>query len=117
MNQDYLDLAREVMDRQIVDSNNLPCGKVDEIEVTGGVGQLKIKALLVGGEARSGRLPSLLRMLVQKFFPSKTVRVPWSEVSIITHQIKLKSTARKLGLDRAERKAAALLTRLPGANL
>jgi sporulation protein YlmC with PRC-barrel domain len=117
MNQDYLDLAREVLDRQIVDANNLPCGKVDDIEIAGGAGELKIKALLVGGDARAGRVPEILRTLVQKIFGSKTVRVPWSEVSIITHQIKLKSTARELKLDRAERKPAAFISKLPGAGL
>lgn len=117
MKQDYLDLAREVLDRQIVDANNVPCGKVDEIEVTGGAGQLKVRALLVGGEARDGRLPSWLRFLVQKLHSEKTVRVPWSEVSIITHQIKLKSTARELGLDKSERRAVKLLKKLPGSGL
>ncbi len=117
MQQDYLDLAREVLDRQIIDANQVPCGKVDDIEVKGGAGELKITSILVGGEARSERAPGLVRWLVRILLGTKMVRVPWSEVSIITHHVKLKSTAHELGLDRAERRASSLVQKIPGAGL
>lgn len=116
MTQDYLDMGRQVLDRQLVDANNVPCGRVDDIELEGGAGsELKIKALLVGNGAASNRLPELFKALSQKIFGQRVIRVPWSEVSIITDHIKLKSRADELGLGEAESPATKLISKLPGA--
>ena len=32
MNGEYLDMARQVLDRQVIDCNHMLCGKVDDIE-------------------------------------------------------------------------------------
>ena len=116
MTQGYLDMARQVLDRQLVDANNVPCGRVDDIELEGGAGsELKITALLVGNGAASNRLPELWKALSQKIFGHRVVRVEWSEVSVITAHIKLKSKADELGLGEAKSPAKRFISRLPGA--
>jgi sporulation protein YlmC with PRC-barrel domain len=116
MTADYLDLSRQVLDRQLVDANNVPCGKVDDIEVEGGAsGELKIKALLVGNGAASDRLPQLCKAISRKIFGARVVRVPWSEVSVITDRIKLKSKADELGLGEAGSAAVKFIGKLPEA--
>jgi hypothetical protein len=116
MTQDYLDIARQVLDRQLFDANNVPCGKVDDIEVEGGAGgELKIKALLVGNGAASDRLPELCKYVSRKIFGARVVRVPWSEVSIITNHIKLASRAAELDLGEAGSLSSKIISKLPGA--
>jgi sporulation protein YlmC with PRC-barrel domain len=116
MMQDYLDIVRQVLDRQIVDANNVPCGKVDDVEVEGEAGgELKIKALLVGHGAASDRLPEICKAVSRKIFGARVVRVPWSEVSIITDHIKLKSRADELDLGEAGSIASKIVSKLPGA--
>ena len=83
MTQEFLDIARQVLDRQLVDSNNVPCGKVDDVEIEGRAGgELKIRALLVGNGAASDRLPELFKAISGALFGRRIVRVPWSEVSV-----------------------------------
>src|SRR5215216_2337802 len=98
MSQHYLDIARQVLDRQVIDANHILCGKVDDIEVEGKA-SLKITALLIGNGAASARLPELAKYISRKLFGRSVVRIPWSEVDVITHQIKLRSRASDLGLD------------------
>jgi hypothetical protein len=116
MSEDYLDIARQVLDRQLIDANNVPCGKVDDVEVEGGAGgALKVRALLVGNGAASDRLPELCKLISRKIFGGRVVRVPWSEVSIITDRIKLKSRADELGLGEAGSRASRFISKLPFA--
>jgi hypothetical protein len=114
MTRDHLDMARQVLDRQVVDANNVACGKVDDLEVEG-VRKLKITAILIGNGAASARLPELARYLSRRLFGTRVTRVPWSEVEVITHQIKLKSSAKELKLDQRKGKAYRFINKLPGA--
>src|SRR4051812_42706076 len=98
MSRDFLDMVREVLDRQVIDKNHILCGKVDDIEIEG-KDKPKVTAILIGNGAASERLPELFKTLSQKLFGKAVVRVPWSEVDVITHQIKLRSEAKELKLD------------------
>jgi sporulation protein YlmC with PRC-barrel domain len=109
MTPEYLDLSRQVLDRQVVDSNHFPCGRVDDIELDG----QKVTAILIGVGAASDRLPELAKWFVRLLFGKKMVRVPWSEVFVITHQIKLRSRAADLGLDERNGRIYDLISRLP----
>lgn len=114
MNQDFLDMARQVLDRQVVDANHFACGKVDDLEIEGGE-KLKITAILIGNGAASERLPELVKVISQKIFGRRTVRIPWSEVNVITDEVKLKSTAEELNLDERKGFAFKIVSRLPMA--
>jgi hypothetical protein len=114
MNQDYLDLSRQVLDRQVVDANHILCGKVDDLEIEGRTA-IKVTAILIGNGAASDRLPELAKYISRKFFGRRVVRVPWSEVDVITHQIKLKSRATDLGLDERRGTAFNIISALPSA--
>jgi sporulation protein YlmC with PRC-barrel domain len=114
MSRHYLDLARELLDRQIVDSNHMLCGKVDDVEIEGKE-TLKVVAILVGNRAASGRLPELAKRLSRGLFGSRLIRIPWSEVDVITHQVKLKSAAADFGLDERRGFAFKIISSLPGS--
>lgn len=113
--QEFLDVSQRVLDRQVVDVNNVECGKVDDLELEGGVGEIKITAILVGTGATSDRLPVLARALVPKIFGQDTIRIPWDQVMTITEQIKLKSEARTFGLDEERSTAFKIISVLPWA--
>jgi sporulation protein YlmC with PRC-barrel domain len=114
--QPYLDLSRQVLDRQVIDANNIECGKVDDLQIEGNVETgLVVKAILIGNRGSSERLPALLHWLNQKIFPHRLITVPWSEVLLINEQIKLKVNATDLGLDENQSWAVKIIGRLPGA--
>ena len=116
MREDFLDFVRQVLDHEVVDSNEVPCGMVDDLEVSGGPGgELKVTALLVGAGAWARRLPSAFEGLAARLFGTQQTRVPWSEVESVTERVKLRSEAEDLGLGRADRKASKLLENVPGA--
>jgi sporulation protein YlmC with PRC-barrel domain len=110
--EDHLDLCRQVLDRQVVDSNHYPCGKVDDIEIEGDK-TLRVVALLIGNGATSDRLPALPRAISRRLFGDRVVRVPWSDVDVITEEIKLRRSAMELGLDERTGFAHRLVSKLP----
>jgi hypothetical protein len=116
VSQDYLDMARQVLDRLVVDCNNVPCGRVDDLAIEGDPGtQLEIREILIGVGPASARLPELARVIIQKVFGKRRIAIPWSEVTVITDHIKLKSSASDLGLDEARSFAFTIISSLPGA--
>ena len=114
--QSYLDISRQLLDRQVTDVNNVPCGKVDDLELEGGIGtELKVIAILIGSRVAFDRLPALPRFLLQKMVPGKLIKISWSHVSEITTHIKLNTNASDFGLDESESIAFRFIRRLPGA--
>jgi sporulation protein YlmC with PRC-barrel domain len=110
----HLDLYRRVLDHALVDSDGLPCGTVDDIEVEGKPGEpLIVVALLVGPAAWAPRLPVLFAKLARLIAGSRLVRVPWSEVAKIGERITLRSSAVELGLGVTDRRAGRWLAPLP----
>jgi hypothetical protein len=115
MSAKYFDLVGQVLDHDLIDADDYPCGKADDVEIEGDPGKtLRVKAILVGPGAWLPRLPRFLAPIGKKLFGSKIVRVPWEEVEQIAPKIKLKSTASALGLGVADRKAARLMSKLIG---
>ena len=100
-------LVSELLDLPLYDSGGLYCGIVDDVELAGEPGKdLKLKALLVGPGAYSGRLPGWAMWLVQKIAGDRIVRVPIDKVASVGPVVKLKCAGAELGLDRSERRAA-----------
>jgi hypothetical protein len=114
--QDYLGLFHQVLDHEVVDANNIPCGMVDDLQLEGGPGgELRVTGLLIGPGVWSDRLPRLFCKLARLICGDDVKFVPWSEVLVITERVKLRSRAEDLGLDLAEKKASRLISRIPGA--
>ena len=107
---DRLDLVGQLRDLQIVDSDGVHCGIVDDVELAGKAGgALRVKALLVGPGGYARRLPRWSMALVRLVAGSACVHVPWQEVESITSVVKLRRRAAALGLNRGEGRAARLL--------
>jgi sporulation protein YlmC with PRC-barrel domain len=114
MSEHHLEFVRQVLDRQIVDSNHILCGKVDdlEIELQNGV---RVTALLTGNGAAAARLPELLRVISETFFGKRITRIPWSDIRVIKDVIQLDRTAEEFGLDERHGLLFRAISKLPGA--
>lgn len=118
---EYVDLYRQVLDHELLDADERPCGIVDDLEVEGGLLRdgtnepLRVTALLVGPGAWAPRLPALFARLAPRVFGDRCVRVPWSEVSVLGEHIKLRSRAAALGLSSADRRLGLIIAKLPGS--
>lgn len=112
MNDETLDLVRDVLDHEVVDADGVPCGMVDDVELEGRPGStLRIRALLLGVGVWSDRLPAPLGRLVRAVAGRGRIRIPWSEVAVTRDRIQLASTAAALRLDAEERRIAHWLRR------
>ena len=119
---EYVDIFRQVLDHALLDADDWLCGTVDDIEVEGGALRdgvrepLRITALLVGPGAWAPRLPALFERMVPALFGRACVRVPWTEVSELGEQIKLRSRAAALGLATMDRRLGLVVGKLPGSD-
>jgi sporulation protein YlmC with PRC-barrel domain len=112
----FLDIVRNVLDHEVVDVNDVPCGVVDDVELEGEPGgELRVTALLVGTGAWAERLPRVFEVVAKKIFGGQRTRVPWEEVWIVGERIKLKSRASEVKLGRADRTASGIVEKLPGS--
>lgn len=105
-------LVSELLDLPLLDNEGKYCGIVDDVEFTGAPGKpLKIKALLVGPGAYRGRLPSWAMTLVIMIVGDHVSRVPLDKVGTIGPAVRLKYTAKDLGIDKSESKAGRWIPR------
>ena len=108
-------LVRDVVDHEIVDAHQLPCGSVDDVELELDPRHgLRPVALLLGPGAWQRRLPPWLAALARWLAGSAEARVPWSEIAYIGERIALRRTAEELGLGSADRRLGRWIARIPG---
>jgi len=108
-----VDIALGILDHQLVDSDGVNCGKVDDLELTGLDGDSpEVVEILVGGNAWRPR--GLLGRLAARL-GGDAVHVPWSEVESVSSVVKLKRPAAELRLDRGDVRWARLVGKVPGS--
>ena len=116
MKEDEFDVGYRILDDDLVDSEGRRCGKVDDVEIAGHVGEpAHLRAIVAGPGAWPNRLPEFARGLATKLFAGAVVRVPWEAVGDITAVVELNQTARELRLGRGDDLARPLLEWLPGS--
>ena len=100
---DPVKLVSQLLDLPIVDKDGRWCGVVDDVEFEGAPGkEMRVKALLVGPGAYSGRMPGWLFWITRKIAGDRMVRLPPGEIADIGPVVKLKSTAQKVKLGHAD---------------
>jgi hypothetical protein len=96
-------LVADLLDLPLLDSEGVYCGIVDDVELEGAPGKpLKLKALLVGPGAYSGRMPRWAMWLVKKVAGDRVIRLPMEQVRSIVSAVNLEQPARDLGLQTSE---------------
>ena len=112
MNDETLDLVRDVLDHEVVDAEGVPCGMVDDLELEGSAGSpLRVRALLLGAGVWSDRLPRPLQQVARALAGHGRIRIPWTEVAVTPDRIRLRSTAAALGLDAQDRRISRWVER------
>jgi sporulation protein YlmC with PRC-barrel domain len=120
MMQDRLDLAYRLLDAQLIDVDGRRCGRVDDVELSGTVGEdLYVSALLTGHGLYPSRLPRRLQRLGRRVFGpgilGRTIlRVPWSAVEDVAVAVHLREAASELGLAAIDLELQRWIDRVPG---
>jgi sporulation protein YlmC with PRC-barrel domain len=108
-----VDIALGILDHQLVDSDGVNCGKVDDLELSGlDSGSPEVTEILVGGNA--WRTRGLLGRVAARL-AGDAVHVPWSEVESVSEVVKLKRPASELRLNRGDARWGQLVGKLPGS--
>jgi sporulation protein YlmC with PRC-barrel domain len=109
--QTPIELLRDLVDHELVDSTGTSCGQVDDVELSAdGSG---VTALLVGASVWSRRLPALAQVAIARLGLRGRVRVPVATIDAIEEVIRLNARASELGLGVQDRKVGKWLSRFP----
>ena len=114
MKAEPIDLVRDLLDRQVLDSAGEPCGMVDDVELARDGAGLRVVGLLVGVGAWGPRMPALLHPLVRALWGTRAVRVAWADIASIREAVRLARPAAELGLRFDDPRLQRFLERIPG---
>ena len=111
-----IDLGLQLVDHQLLDSEERRCGNADDLALEGGPGEkLEVVAILSGPgvwRARAG----LIGRLAAWIGGGSTIRIPWEEIDGVTSHVKLKKQATTLGLGRGDDRLRPFIENIPGAD-
>jgi hypothetical protein len=109
IHKDTIELGLELLDRQLLDSEGEPCGKVDDLELAyDGSGRPVVTALLVNPGALAPRLGwagHLVHAVWHRLHPDRSpspIRLGWEVVAKIDFAVHLTVHRREAGLTRSE---------------
>ena len=114
-----MDLVYRLLDDQLVDVDGRRCGRVDDLEFDGGLGDPpRLDAILSGSGLWHGRLPRPLRRAGERIFGTgiagrDVICVPWNQVDDITSVVCLRAKARELGLAQGDDRDALFVAKFP----
>jgi hypothetical protein len=111
-----LALVRDVLDKQLLDAEGRPFGKVDSIVLqVGADAPPRVLALELGAAPRLRRLPRWLRRPLGRLTARATAtRIPRAAVLAMAREIRVSVDATRTPAWRVEAWLARLLARIPG---
>jgi hypothetical protein len=122
---DAVDLALHVLDRQLIDSEGTPCGKVDDLELTVlQEGQAPVVthiltnpgALAPRIRGRTGKIMHALWRRFHESWPPRPVTIDWKLVGKADYAVHLTVQRGEAGLMRSEEWALhTIVEKIPGA--
>jgi sporulation protein YlmC with PRC-barrel domain len=110
-----IDIGLNVLDHQLLDRDGRRCGKVDDLAIEGGAGEVPEVIAILCGPGHWGQRAGWIGRLVGRIGGGRKVRVPWSEVAKLDSAIELKQGATELGLGRGDDRLRPYVDKIPGA--
>jgi sporulation protein YlmC with PRC-barrel domain len=111
-----IDLGLNLLDHQLLDSEDRRCGKVDDLALEGGPGEeLELVAILCGPGVWRSRA-GLIGRAAAWLGGGRRVRIPWDEVAGVGSHVKLRKRAEELGLGGGDDRLRPYLERIPGSD-
>jgi hypothetical protein len=96
---EQLDLAYRLLDLDLVDSEGIRCGKVDDLVLTGEPGEpTYVAAIRTGYGALPARFPRRLRSLARRLLGDNATDIPSRAVEDFDARVELNAPMRELGL-------------------
>ena len=104
MEHEQIDLAYRLLDLDLVDREGRRCGKVDDLEFSGGPGEtVYVAAVVTGTGALPARFIRPLRRFAARLFHGETTRIAWKTVGDVEAAVQLKRTAAQIGIATGDR--------------
>ncbi len=126
----YVDLGKHVLDRTILDRDDRPAGKADDIVLElaerpgGGPGPAEVVAIVTGPMALARNLPRPLAALARLAYrllglpDPRPVEIPWRRITSVDVVVHVDVAREELGLMAlAEAVDRRFIGRLPGAGV
>jgi sporulation protein YlmC with PRC-barrel domain len=110
-----IQLGRDLLDHQLIDSDGRRCGKVDDLAIEGGAGEKACVVAILCGPGVWPQRSGWVGRVAARLGGRRRVRVPWDEVAKIDSAVRLRQAAPPLGLGRGDDRARRLIEKLPGA--
>lgn len=109
-----IDLARGLLDHQIVDVDGRRCGKVDDLELRAEPGEpAVVTAILVGAPYWRDRIRGPIGRLLARTGGGH--RIPCERVATVRSAVELDCAATELRLGRGDDRARKWIERIPGS--
>ena len=109
-------LGLELLDRQLLDSEDRRCGNVDDLTLEGGPGEKLEVVAIFSGPGAWRRRAGLIGRFAAWIGGGRVVRIPWEEVAVVSAHVKLRKRADELGLGRGDERLRPFIERIPGAD-
>jgi hypothetical protein len=107
--REQIDLAYRLLDLDLVDSEGIRCGKVDDLVIEGEPGEpAYVVAIRTGIGALPARFMPRLRGMARRIFRGKTTDIGSRQVEEFDSAVHLNETAENLGLASGDRWLAGL---------
>jgi sporulation protein YlmC with PRC-barrel domain len=110
-----IDIGLHVLDHQLLDKEGRRCGKVDDLAIEGGVGEVPEVVAILCGPGYWPQRAGWIGRIASWIGGGRRVRIPWSQVAKIDSAIELKQRATELGLGRGDDRLRPYIDRIPGA--
>jgi hypothetical protein len=115
LSREEFDIGLHVLDHQLLDKNGRRCGKVDDLAIEGGPGEVPEAVALLVGPGYWGARAGWLGKLAGWVGGGSRNRIDWAEVAKVDSAVHLKHEATELGLGRGDDLVRRYLEKIPGA--
>lgn len=115
MSDKQIDIGLHVLDHQLLDKEGRRCGKVDDLAIEGGVGEVPEVVAILCGPGYWPQRAGCIGRIASWIGGGRRVRIPWSQVAKIDSAIELKQRATELGLGRGDDRLRPYMDKVPGA--